>query len=254
MLGWIPSLVRGINPTFRRPGVCTRTRWAESVKVIQTTRRCQTICGSGNVEQADARALPDDTIVVVDVDSGRTLECFPESTVSLDGVAYTICSPIDQPVMIATMSKTSAGERVLEPVDDADVLNSLLPKAVKELAADEIQLMQTGFFLTAVCSRDDMFDEDAEAEGEEADHDEGLVDDDDEGLDDDDIDEVDDQEEARVLSEFFVDGEGYFLCASEDPVLLLVRKNSSGEFVVPPENERAKVQPTIERMLEEELL
>lgn len=188
------------------------------------------------------------TITLSD-EAGRSLLCYIELSVDVDGEEYALVNPVDYPIDIfawVAAEDTEEGatdeedeEETLVPVEDAE-LNEIFSTAQAVLAEQNLKLKRTALSLTV------------EGDLPEVDEDELLT------LE---VEESgvagSDSEEYQLLATFFHEEQEYAIYTPIDPVLFVVRlKDGQKPQLLSPEEFQAiqpKLQPYFEEHLFEEM-
>ncbi len=188
------------------------------------------------------------TITLSD-EAGRSLLCYIELSVDVEGEEYALVNPVDYPIDIfawVASEETEEGttdeedeEETLVPVEDAE-LNEIFSTAQAVLAEQNLKLKRTALSLTV------------EGDLPEVDEDELLT------LE---VEESgvagSDQEEYQLLATFFHEEQEYAIYTPIDPVLFVVRlKDGEKPQLLSPEEFQAiqpKLQPYFEEHLFEEM-
>jgi hypothetical protein len=166
------------------------------------------------------------TVVVRD-QQGQQLLCFLEQLIPLDGQDYALLTPVDTPVCLVRIAPDEDGEdEVIEALDGAE---SILSAAEVVLQEHDLTLVRSAVTLTVSGELEEHeledLDEEAEAEGEETDL-------------------------YEMLIQFRADGQDYGLYIPLDPFFVVARLEGSEARLVEGE-EFDRVQPRIEAELEE---
>jgi hypothetical protein len=179
---------------------------------------------------------------------GRSLLCYIELSVDVDGEEYALVNPVDYPIDIfawVASEETEDGdldedeeEETLVPVEDAE-LNEIFSTAQAVLAEQNLKLKRTALSLTV------------EGDLPEVDEDDILT------LEVEESGVGKDQEEYQLLATFFHEEQEYAIYTPIDPVLFVVRlKDGQKPQLLSPEEFQAiqpKLQPYFEEHLFEEL-
>jgi len=173
-------------------------------------------------------------VLVTDEDTGKTIECYVDQDVTIDGKTYYIVYPCDTPVVIAYVDK-EGDEEELVPVAEEDI-SRVFAGAYKACADIDCELADTAVVLTLQGYEDDT----------EEDEDDKLG------------DAGDDEEFVRVITSYEDNGVEYLITEPLEPVLIITKadttKKSSGtarqSLVCLPEDELISVMPEVEKMLE----
>jgi hypothetical protein len=178
-------------------------------------------------------------------DAGRSLLCYIELSVDVDGEEYALLNPVDYPIDIFAWVETDAEdpededeEEMLVPVEDAE-LNEIFSTAQAVLAEQNLKLKRSALSLTV------------EGDLPEVDEDDILV------LEVEEAGFGKDQEEYQLLATFFHEEREYAIYTPIDPVLYVVRiqENQKPQLLSPEEFQaiQPKLQPFFEEHLFEEL-
>jgi Protein of unknown function (DUF3727)/Protein of unknown function (DUF1292) len=188
------------------------------------------------------------TITLSD-EAGRSLLCYVELSVDVDGEEYALVNPVDYPIDIfawVAAEDTADGEtdeedeeETLVPVEDAE-LNEIFSTAQAVLAEQNLKLKRTALSLTVEGDLPEVDEEELlTLEVEEA----GVA--------------GSDQEEYQLLATFFHEEQEYAIYTPIDPVLFVVRlKDGQKPQLLSPEEFQAiqpKLQPYFEEHLFEEM-
>jgi hypothetical protein len=188
------------------------------------------------------------TITLSD-EAGRSLLCYVELSVDVDGEEYALVNPVDYPIDIfawVASEDTAEGEtdeedeeETLVPVEDAE-LNEIFSTAQAVLAEQNLKLKRTALSLTVEGDLPDVDEEELlTLEVEES----GVA--------------GSDQEEYQLLATFFHEEQEYAIYTPIDPVLFVVRlKDGQKPQLLSPEEFQAiqpKLQPYFEEHLFEEM-
>lgn len=187
------------------------------------------------------------TITLSD-EAGRSLLCYIELSVDVDGEEYALVNPVDYPIDIfawVASEDTEDGEgdeeddeETLVPVEDAE-LNEIFATAQAVLSEQNLKLKRTALSLTV------------EGDLPEVDEDDLLT------LEVEESGVGKDQEEYQLLATFFHEEQEYAIYTPIDPVLFVVRlQDGKKPQLLSPEEFQAiqpKLQPYFEEHLFEEL-
>ncbi len=179
------------------------------------------------------------TITLSD-ETGRSLLCYIELSVEVEGKEYALVNPVDYPVDVFGWIETDEDEdeETLVPVEDAE-LSEIFSTAQAVLAEQNLKLKRTALSLTVEGDLPDVQEDDILVlEVEET----GIG---------------KEQEEYQLLATFFHEEQEYSIYTPMDPVLFVVRL-TDGEKpqLLSPEEFQAiqpKLQPYFEEHLFEEL-
>jgi len=172
----------------------------------------------------------EEEVVVTDQETGKTIECYIDQDVTIDGKPYYIVYPCDTPVVIAYVDKEGDEEELI-PVPEEDIPR-VFAGAYKACADMDTELVDSAVVLTL--------------QGYE-----------DENEDDDDLGEAgDDEEFVRVITSYDENGVEYLITEPLEPVLIITKPDKSTEgsgrqsLTCLPEDELLSVMPQVEKLLE----
>ncbi|MEO0541547.1 MAG: DUF3727 domain-containing protein [Cyanobacteria bacterium P01_A01_bin.105] len=168
---------------------------------------------------------PNPTIVLKD-DSGLSLECYVEQTMTAAGKDYALLLPVDEPIELFAWEEE---DEALVDVEDEDI-DALFPSAKAVLSELNLTLQRSAYTLTAA------------GEMPEPDDDSILT------L------EVEDEAEPsndsfQMLANFFHKDQQYTICTPLEPLLFFAQYRATGELVLLSPEEFRQVQPLLEDSL-----
>lgn len=161
----------------------------------------------------DEIAMEDDaqTISLIDED-GRSLLCYVERSLKVQGQEYTLLLPVDAPIEIFAwaIDEEDDEDEMLMDIDE-DELEEVFPTARAVLAEQDLILNRTALTLTASgelpeVEEDDIISLDIE-------EDEGQP----------------NLEQFQQLASFFYEEQEYVVCTPLDPLLFFARLNAQGQ-------------------------
>ena len=182
-------------------------------------------------------ATADVPTVLVRDSHGRQLLCFLEQLIPLEGHDYVLLTPVDTPVcLVKIAAEDSDGED--EVIDQLDADETILANAEAVLQDLDLTLVRSAVTLTVSGDleepdADDLDDEDLDEEIEAE-----LEDEDDE------------TDLYEMLIQFRADDQDYGLFIPLDPFFVVARMEN-GEAVLVEDEEFRRVQPLIEKELDE---
>lgn len=139
-------------------------------------------------------------------DDGRSLLCYLEHSVDVEGKTYALLQPVDAPIIFFAWNGESEDEEPV-PIEDEETIQSLFPTAKAVLGEQNLTLLPTAVTLTV--------------EGELPDFEEDEDEDEDSyGVSDDELDQV---EEFQLLATFFHDDQEYSAYTPLEPFLIITR-------------------------------
>ncbi|NJN76335.1 MAG: DUF3727 domain-containing protein, partial [Synechococcaceae cyanobacterium RL_1_2] len=81
-------------------------------------------------------------VVTLDDNQGRSLDCYIENSIKMDGDVFCLLLPIDTPIMIIA---TGDDPDVVEIVDDEELIQTIFPDARAVLAEQDLTLLETAY-------------------------------------------------------------------------------------------------------------
>jgi hypothetical protein len=165
---------------------------------------------------------------------GRSLPCYIEMSLEVDGQDYALLHPVDAPVEIFAWIEDEAEEETLVSIEDAEI-NEIFATAQAVLAEQNLILKRTAISLTVEgdlpeVEEDEVLTLEAEGPAEET-----------------------EAEEYQLLAGFYHEEQEYAIYTPLDPLLLLARMGADNKPELVNPEELAKIQPILEDQLFEEL-
>eukprot|EP00290_Baffinella_frigidus_P019553 CAMPEP_0180219252 /NCGR_PEP_ID=MMETSP0987-20121128/18323_1 /TAXON_ID=697907 /ORGANISM="non described non described, Strain CCMP2293" /LENGTH=296 /DNA_ID=CAMNT_0022179751 /DNA_START=65 /DNA_END=955 /DNA_ORIENTATION=+ len=200
-------------------------------------------------QEDEAEEEERDEIVVTDPISGKSIECYIDQDIEVDGKQYVLVYPCDTPVVLAYFD---GGEQDLMPVPE-DEVDKLFAAAYKACAEQELELINSAVVLTLQGDIEDL-DEDADASGSAAGRRMRVA------WDEDAFGEAgEDEEFVKVITSFKDGGMEYLVTEPLEPVLIIAKPSTkeakAGDarehYECLPEDEVERVMPKVEQILEE---
>ena len=174
---------------------------------------------------------PNTDIIQIKDEQGRTISCYVERSIEIDGEEYALLLPVDTPIEIFAWDDEEDGDEALIDLED-DELNRVFLTARAVLAEQDMTLSQTALTLTAtgevpVAAEDDIVTLDlSDEEGEEL-----------------------ESEDFQLLASFFHDEQEYAIYTPLSPLLIFVRLNQDGTPVLIDPEEFNLIRPRLEDQL-----
>jgi hypothetical protein len=172
---------------------------------------------------------PTGSIILTD-DKGRTLECYVEHSLSVDGQEYVLLLPVDSPIEIFAWEGAEEEEEAVLVEDDA-IIDEIFSTAKAVLAEQNLVLKNTAYALTVAGDLPPVEDGELftlEIEEEEADL---------------------EPEQLQLLTTFYDQEQEYSIYTPVDPLLFFARLSKTGEPVLLSPEEFRQVQPLLEEQL-----
>jgi hypothetical protein len=163
-------------------------------------------------------------------EKGRSLECYIEHSLEVDGQEYVLLLPVDSPVEIFAWQGEEEEEEALLVEDDA-VIDQLFTTAQAVLSEQNLILKNTAYALTVAgdlppVEESELFT--LEIEDDEADL---------------------EPEQLQLLSSFYHEDQEYAIYTPLDPLLFFARITKAGKPELLSPEEFRKVQPLLEEHL-----
>lgn len=189
---------------------------------------------------SDSEYSSEETISLND-EYGRSLECYLEHSIEVDGFVYLLLMPVDIPITIISWEGDSSDEEIEEAIllEDDEEIREIFANARAVLAEQNLSLKHTAHTLTAVGELPPIEEEQILT----LDMSEGDTD------EDDDLD----TEELQLLASFYYSDRHYSIYTPLTPLLFFARYDDRRDRLdlVSPEEEG--FQPILEELLFEEL-
>ena len=167
-------------------------------------------------------------VITLTDEQGRSLECYLEDSLLVDGKEYFLLLPKDSPVEFF-VSCSKDGEEVIL-IEDDTTIEQVYPIAQAVLAEQNLELKYTAYTLTVVGTLPPMEESDTFT------------------LEIDDEEELE-PEELQLLAKFYYEDREYTIYTPIDPLLFFAQKHISGIMkLLSPEDFR-ELQPLLEEHL-----
>jgi hypothetical protein len=173
-------------------------------------------------------------IVTLTDEVGRSLPCYVERELELDGESYLLLLPVDAPIEIFAWSEDDEEIAELEAIDSDEDINEIFADAHAVLSEQNLNLKRSAFTLSAAGELPDL-----EADNVlsiELDEDEQLA-----------------PEEFQILARFYNEEQEYAICTPVDPLLFFGRENDDGNVSLLSSEETERLQPLLEDLLLDEI-
>jgi Protein of unknown function (DUF3727)/Protein of unknown function (DUF1292) len=163
-------------------------------------------------------------------EKGRSLECYVEHSLSVDGQEYVLLLPVDSPIEIFSWQGEGDEEEAILLDDDATI-DQIFSTAQAVLAEQNLIVKNSAYALTVAgdlppVEESELFT--LEIEDEEADL---------------------EPEQLQLLASFYFEDQEYAIYTPLDPLLFFARIAKTGEPVLLSPEEFRKVQPLLEEHL-----
>ncbi|OUC12339.1 MAG: hypothetical protein B0A82_22955 [Alkalinema sp. CACIAM 70d] len=169
------------------------------------------------------------TVTLTD-ESGLTLDCYIEHSLSVEGQDYVLLLPVDSTIEIVTWQSDGGDEEEAVLVEDEAEVQRIFPTAKAVLGEQNLVLKRTAVVLTVEGDLPDLEDED---------------------YDESEFDE-DEQEELQLLASFYNQDQEYSVYAHLDPYFILARMDEKGQPNLLSPDELEKIEPLLP-MIEDQL-
>ncbi len=163
-------------------------------------------------------------------DKGRSLECYIEHSLSVDGQDYVLLLPVDSPVEIFSWLGDGEDEEAIL-VEDDDKIDTIFETAQAVLAEQNLTVKNTAYALTVAgelppVEESELFTLEIEDEEEDL-----------------------EPEQLQLLASFYHDDQEYAIYTPLDPLLFFARITHTGKPELLSPEEFRKVQPLLEEHL-----
>ena len=167
-------------------------------------------------------------------ETGRSLTCYVERSLSVDDQEYVLLLPVDSAIEIFTWQSAGEEEEAI-PVEDDATIDQIFPTAEAVLAEQNLILKRTAFALTVAgelpaVEETELFTLEIEEEGAEL-----------------------EPEQLQLLASFYYQEQEYTIYTPLDPLLFFARLNQTGQPELLSPEEFRQVQPLLEEQLFDEL-
>lgn len=164
--------------------------------------------------------------------NGKTLSCYIEHSLELEGCEYLLLLPVDSPIEIVAWDDDDEEDLAdASLVEDEAQLDLIFPDAQAVLAEQNLQLKRTAFTLTVA------------GELPPVDEDDILT------LEIEEDDVPMEAEELQELASFYYEEQEYGIYTPVEPLLFFARSNQSGQPELLSTQEIKQVQPLLEDLL-----
>ena len=174
------------------------------------------------------------TITLTD-DKGRSLECYVENSLSVDGQEYVLLLPVDSPVEVFAWQEGEGEEEEPAFIEDDAIIEEIFNTAQAVLSELNLELRNTAYALTVSGELPPFEDSEItilEIEDEEADL---------------------EPEQLQFLASFYHYEQEYRIYTPLDPLLFFARVSKTGAPELLSPEEFRKVQPFLEERLFDEV-
>ena len=182
----------------------------------------------------DREQYDEETVTLVD-HTGRSLLCYIEQSIEIDGMTYLLLMPVDIPVVIMSVEEDDEEQEEVEAtmLEDDEEINKIFANAKAVLAEHNLYLFHTAYTLTATGELPPIDEEQVLTVN---------------------IDEKDSQldpEELQLISSFYYTDQKYCIYTPLTPLLFFAKYDRDNRLeLVSPEQEN--LLPILEKLLFEE--
>jgi hypothetical protein len=193
----------------------------------------------------DDKEMDLETIDICD-EAGRSLTCYVEQSIEVDGENFLLLLPVNVPIQIFAWEEDwdddeefgddeDEDDVVLELVEDDEEIDDIFDTARAVLAEHNLILNRSAFMLTATgevpeAEEEAIFSLDLGEDGQE-----------------------DDPEQFQMLASFFYEEQQYTVCTPLDPLLFFAKRNAEGKPELIDPAEFQMIRPYLEDHLCDEL-
>ncbi|HAJ62804.1 MAG TPA: DUF3727 domain-containing protein [Cyanobacteria bacterium UBA8543] len=167
---------------------------------------------------------------------GRSLNCYIEHSLEVEGSEYLLLLPVDAPVEIVVWNEDEEDEEEGDAtLLEDDEIDSIFSDAQAVLAEQNLTLKRTAFTLTVAgelppVNEDEMLTIEMEEDDVEL-----------------------EPEQFQLLASFYHEEQEYGIYTPLDPLLFFAKRNKAGQPELLSPEEFKKVQPLLEELLFDEL-
>ena len=157
-------------------------------------------------------------VVMLSDDEGRSLSCYVEKSIDLDGDEFLLLLPVHLPIEVFVWEADDDGDEMLADIEE-DNIDEIFPSARAVLAELDLLLERSAHTLTAVGDLPEADEEDCfSLEIGESEDGQSAT------------------EEFQMLASFYHNDSQYTLCTPLDPLLFFARRDKAGNVaLVEPE-------------------
>jgi hypothetical protein len=169
-------------------------------------------------------------------EAGRSLNCYIEHSLEVEGSEYLLLLPVDAPVEIVVWDEDDEDDEAQATLlEDDEEIDSIFSDAQAVLAEQNLTLKRTAYTLTVAgelppVDEDEILTIEIEEDGVEV-----------------------EPEEFQLLASFYHEEQEYGIYTPLDPLLFFAQRNKAGQAELLSPEEFKKVQPLLEELLFDEL-
>jgi hypothetical protein len=172
----------------------------------------------------------DATVITLTDEKGRSLECYVEHSLSVEGQEYVLLLPVDSPIEIFAWQGEGEEEEAILVEDDA-IINEVFSTAQAVLSEQNLVIKNTAYALTVMGELPPA--EESEIFTLEIEDDETEL----------------EPEQLQLLASFYHQEQEYAVYTPLDPLLFFARITKTGQPELLSPEEFRKVQPLLEEHL-----
>lgn len=168
-------------------------------------------------------------------EAGRSLNCYIEHSLEVEGSEYLLLMPVDSPVEIVVWDDEDDDEADATLLEDDAEIDLIFSDAQAVLAEQNLMLKRTAYTLTVAgelpaVNEDEILTIEIEEDNLEL-----------------------EPEQFQLLASFYHEEQEYGIYTPLDPLLFFAQRNKAGEPELLSPEEFKKVQPLLEELLFDEL-
>lgn len=181
------------------------------------------------MDEEDMESLDAPTVTLQD-EAGRSINCYVEQSLEVEGEEYVLLLPVDSPVEIFVWQEgeDEDDEEAVLVEDDAQI-DVLFPVAQAVLQEQNLTLKRTAVALTVEGDLPELVEDEEADEAADEEH-----------------------EELQLLASFYHEEQEYAIYTPLDPLFILARINEAGQPTLLTPAEFEKIEPMLP-MIEDQL-
>jgi hypothetical protein len=174
----------------------------------------------------------DPTVTLTDT-NGRSLACYVEHSLEVEGAEYLLLLPVDYPIEIVVWDEDDDEEATF--IEEEDVIEKIFADAQAVLEEQNLKLKRTAYTLTVEGDLPQPEEQDILS------------------VEDEEEDSEIEPEEFQFLASFYHEEQEYEIYTPLEPLLFFARQNAKGEPELLSPEEFKKLQPLLEEQMFDEL-
>ncbi|MBW4617816.1 MAG: DUF3727 domain-containing protein [Cyanosarcina radialis HA8281-LM2] len=172
------------------------------------------------------------TVTLTDA-NGRSLPCYVEHSLEVEGAEYMLLLPVDYPIEIVVWDDDDDEEATF--VEEEEVISKIFADAQAVLEEQNLKLKRTAYTLTVEGDLPPVEEQDILSVEDEEENSEI------------------EPEEFQFLVSFYHEEQEYEIYTPLDPLLFFARKNQNGQPELLSPEEFKKIQPLLEEQMFDEM-